>query len=226
MIEYAAGLIQIKRAIKQVMFCIIQPRSYHREGKIRVWNTTPLELAPYFEKLREQEAIAAKPGAPCVPNPECCDCRARHACEALQRSALTAVDVSTSSTPWELDAASTGRELRYLKKAATSLDARIVGLEEQAKYMIAQGQSVVGFRLEPGNGREQWKADAEEIIETAELFGIEVEKKKQLITPNQARKLKMPEKIIKRLTEYYPGALKLTAIDEHLPRKIFGGDDV
>lgn len=225
LIEYAAGLLQAQPKTRRVFFVIIQPRCYHRDGKVRTWSTTPEQLAPYFETLRNQEALAAKPDALCTPNPECCDCRARHACEALQRSALTAVDVSTSNTPWELDAEQTGRELRYLKKAAQSLDARIVGLEEQAKYMIAQGQSVVGFRLEPSNGRERWKALPDEVIETAELFGIDVQKKKELITPTQARKLKLPEAVVNRLTQYYPGALKLTAIDENIPRKIFGGSD-
>lgn len=221
LMEYAAGLIDALPCIQRVVFCIVQPRSFSNEGKVRTWGIPVALLEPYFEILRKQEAIAFSGSAPCTPNPECRDCRARHACKALQVSALTAVEVSQGSTPWELSSEEIGRELRYLKNAEYLLNCRIAGLEEQAKSMIMQGKSVVGFRLEIGNPREYWKKPVDEIVEMGELFGVDLQKKKEVITPAQARKAKLPENVLQSLIEYKYTSLKLTPIDEALPSKIF-----
>jgi hypothetical protein len=229
LLEYAAGLVSSQyKSVKmsKITFVIVQPRCYSSAKKVNSWTISVSELRSYFEKLLIQENAAMQSNAQCNPNPECSNCRARHACPALQKTTLEYTTMSTPNTSVELTASEVGQELKYLKHAADLLDARITGLEEEAKYKIRQGEAVTNFRLELGNGREYWKASVEDIIETAALFGIDVKKPQEILTPAQVRKQKLPEKILKSLAGYRFGALKLTEVHGNLPRKIFGGNHV
>ena len=165
---------------------------------------------------------ASKEHAICKPNPECTYCLGRHACEALQRSTLSITDLTLLNTPWQLKPHSVGNELRYLKRAAELLDARITGLEEQATSHIKKGERIPFFKLEQGKGRDRWKTSAEEIITLGEMLGYDLAKPREVVTPNQAAKLGVSEEIVNAYVERTPGAFKLTLDEEHNARKIFG----
>ena len=228
LIAYAAGVLEklkingIADQSFPVTFYIVQPRSFHRDGQVRTWSFMASDLRPYFNRLRDAEHASMAVNALCRPNPECTFCRGRHACEALQRSSLSAVDVSTVNTPFDLNAQQTGGELRYLKRAADLLDARITGLSEQALSMIKRGERVPGFKAEASAGREIWKKSAEEIITLGAMMNVTLAKPLDVITPKQAVKAGMPEEIVKTYSDTPRGAIKLIAEDESASRKVFG----
>lgn len=226
LIEYAAGaigkLFNTAPPIRKFNFCIIQPRSYHKDGPIRYWSITPQELEIYITRLQETEQKAMEPNAQCIPNPECTYCVGRHACQALQQAALTVVDISKSNTPWELSPADLGKELKLLKNAAELLDARITGLEEQVLSKIQSGVRVPHFKVEPSIGREKWKVPVNAIEIMGVLFGCDLLKPKEAITPKQAIKAGVPESIVKNYVEVQHGKLKLVPEPLNLARKIFG----
>lgn len=228
LIEYAAGIID-KQGINGyndqrifINFYIVQPRAYHRDGPIRTWRVKASELRGYFNTLEAAEEKASHSIAECHPNPECTYCLGRHACEALQRSALAAASVTELNTPMELSPHSLGNELRYLKHAAELLEARITGLEEQSIAIIRRGERVPFFKLEQGSGRERWKMSATEIITFGDMLGINLSKPPEAITPKQAIKAGVQPDLIERFVERPPGALKLVVDEGNSARKIFG----
>lgn len=226
LIEYAAGILEHLRTsvfnanCVSVTFCIIQPRSFHRDGFVRQWKIGVDRLQTYFDVLRRKESLAAQEIAPCTPSPECTYCLARSACTALQRSALCAVDLSSGNAPHILNSHQTGNELRVLLHAAALLDARITGLTEQASAMIKRGELVPHFALEQSYGRQKWDSDAATIFALGDLYGIDLRKPQEPITPKQAIKLGLDETLVEGFTETPPGAVKLVP---HNAKKIFGG---
>lgn len=221
LLEYAAGILQLHPA-DTVTFYIVQPRCYDRRGPIRTWTVDFKRLDGYFAYLRARETIASRDDAQCEVSPQCKNCRAKHACHALQQFGGHMVDVAASNVPLELTPAEIGVELRTLRRAMASLEGRVLGLEEQAKAMISRGEFVPGFKMEASGGREKWFKTPDEIIMLGELMGINLAKPQETITPAQARKLGLDEAIIKSYAKTYSGALKLVESDD--ARKIFGGE--
>lgn len=213
LLEYALGVAH-EREFKKVTLTIVQPRCYTREGKIRSWSVTYEKLFNYYlPMLKKAEAKAMESDAQCSPSSECFHCRGRHACDALQKTVARGFDVVTDYISTELTAAQTGVELRYLHRMAKLLEARITGLEEQAKAMIARGESVTGFKLEPGMTREKWTADASEIVTMGELMGLDLAKPLESVTPAQARKLGVPEEVLKIYSQKVSGKTKLVEVN-------------
>jgi hypothetical protein len=150
-------------------------------------------------------------------------CRARHACPALQKASLNAVDVSGSSVVHNLKPAELSSELRILQHAADLLDARISGLETEALLLIERGERLPHYTGSRGRGRQRWVAPEEKVIQLGELYGVKVTNPR-LVTPKQAIKSGLPEKQVNKLSETPYGALKLIPIDLKAADKVFGND--
>lgn len=227
LIAYSAGildLLQINPAynsIIKIIFTIVQPRGYHRDGPVRKWEISYYKLQDYFDLLRINSILSLLPAAPVQPSPQCTYCRARHACPALQQAALTAVDMAGENVPFDLNPTQTGSELRILHHSAELLDARITGVEQQAISMIKRGDSVTGYMLESSPGREVWGTNTGVISQIAEVMGIDIKKPAELITPKQAIKAGIPKDLVNKFSEYKPSALKLTEVRAE---RIFGGE--
>lgn len=212
MIEYAAGIYnQLRTTITSIYVHIIQPRNYHRDGPIRKWEITDIEK--YITILRHAENLASHEDAPCWPSDQCGYCKGRHACQTLQQSSLNITDISKLNTPVDLSAEELGNELRYLKHAEMLLNARITGLEEEAKNKLFWGEKVPFFRLESTQPREQWDIDISEIIALGELFGCDVLKPQEVLTPRQVSKLGVPKEIINSYSKRPKGSVKLITDD-------------
>lgn len=193
LIDYAAGILD-KLEIDghsdqwlRVEMTIAQPRSYDRAGPVRTWRTTGAELRPYFNQLRHAAEDAMQTGAASRPNPECLHCRARHACDALQRDAYRSAALSGSSIPVDITPAALGLELHFLRAAMERMKGRISGLEEQAKQLLNRGERVPHFALVQSNGREKWAKPVEEVVGLGALFNLDFNKPREPVTPNQAR---------------------------------------
>ena len=227
LIEYAAGILHALAVDDQrifVHFYIVQPRSYHPDGAVRRWSIRASDLRAHFNILRAAEAAATGERPPLTPSPECKYCTARHACPALQRSALSAVEMSEKSTKHDLTSVQTGNELRILERAAMHLDARITGLRVQALSMIQSGQRVPWYTAAPSVGRQVWKNNGAAIVSMGSLMGYNLAKPVEAITPKQAIALGMDSEIVKSFSEIPRGAMRLIADDGTAARKIFGGE--
>lgn len=180
-----------------VELSIFQPRYYGPGGTLRTWLTTVGELWPIVEKLRADAAAAMGPNAECTPNPGCGDCAGRHACVALQRSSMIALEHSYGSVPHELDPSALSCELTRLKEAEKRIEARITGLEGQAEGILRNGGTIPGYSMQPYYGRERWQEGAAaRVLALAKFFKVDIAKPATPVTPAQARKLKLPEAVV------------------------------
>lgn len=226
LIEYVAGILEqvgvngLSDQYTEVEMRIVQPRCYVGGQPIRVWRIMAVDLRSYFNKLRMREEAAMSPDAKCTVNPECRDCRGRHACQALQRAAYGDIDVSTSHVPFDLPPDALGTELRFIERAIAKLTARQTGLAEQAISMIKRGQRVPFYRAEPTMGRQIWNKPDAEIIALGEMMGIPLAKQK-VITPKQAVTAGLDATLLSAFSEIPFGETKLKADDGVEARKIF-----
>jgi len=225
MLELACAL---RKSIKdqplaEIEFHIIQPRSFHHDGKTRNWLASYTSFLNYIPMIFKFESEAVLYGDFFVPNNECITCLARLECKTLQDSAFTIgqllakVDFCRLPTPSEI-----GQELKVLKESEKLLKARIDVLETEAEYRIKKGEQIPYFRLQHGYGKQQWKYPPEQISTMGKLIGIELGKPLEVITPKQAIDAGLDESVVNEWSEKIPGALKLVQGDDDAQR-IFGG---
>lgn len=223
LICYACGLIDmlgLNWTTTKIVMTIVQPRSSHRDGPVRTWNTTAAEILPFVMHLR---VMASSPSI-YMPNPGCGDCPGRHRCMAYQNAALRALEVSYGGgSVHELSPAALGTELRQLKDAAKKLEGRISGLEMEAESLIRKGTPVQGWGLNASYARERIREGCEvELLTLAERYfgGVQISKPVKLITPNQMRKV-LPPAIVALYAEKPSTGVRLTKLDPYEARKAF-----
>lgn len=226
LIIYALALAALHKLPDDMLveLCIIQPRSWHRDGQVRAWTTKIGTLRAKFLPLLQARAKEVMEGRPqFLPNPGCLDCPGRHICIALQNSALTQLEVAYGMSNNELSPAALGNELARLKDGAKKMEARITGLEAQAEHLLRAGKVVPGWSLQPTTARETWQPGAEQaIIAIArEHFGVDVARPQKAITPNQARHL-LPTAIVANYAHKPSTGVKLKKQDPYAARKVFG----
>lgn len=227
MIEYVAGVLDqmtsqgIADQEIEVTVKIAQPRAFHRGGPIRSWTFKASDIRAHINRASNAAHEALSPNAKARVGPECRDCKARHACAALQRSALEACDVAGQVQPFDLPPAALSLEYRTLKRYADLLSARISGLEEQALAMGKQGMALPGLRIEHGAGRERWTRPDSEIITLGAMLGVNIAKPTEVMTPKQAVKAGLPAAVLAGLVSTPRGAAQLVEDDGSQARRIF-----
>lgn len=206
-----------------VSIVIYQPRSYHRDGPVRRWRVLAGDLEGYVRSLRASahEALGNNPAT--VVGPHCKHCPARHACKALQASALDAVESLSDATPVELPPAALSYELKLLRRASDDISARLAGLEAQAMSAIQGGALVPGWAIEHTAGREEWTVPPAQVFSLGVIAGVSLAKDPQPITPAQARKAGIDASMVAQFCQRKPGAAKLVPLDVNAARKAFGG---
>jgi len=224
---YVAGLLEAHGLtwdmVKgwQVRLTIVQPRNYHPSGPIRTWDTLGHKVRAVVDRLYVAARAAKAPDAPCIPNDDCVDCTARHACPALQAAGYTAMDVAGRSVPFELTPAALGLQLRLIERAETRLKAQRTGLEEIAKASLRAGQDVPGWQIKQGTGRERWTVTPDVVVAIGQGFNVALDKPATL-TPNQARQAGIPGDVVAQYAEKPPGEHKLVPVDQSTFARAFG----
>lgn len=228
LIEYVAGLLHglLQQGYDDrnidVTVKIVQPRAYHRSGPIRSWSFRASDIRAHVNiaSTAAHEALGPEPKQ--RVGPECRDCRARHACVTLQRAAMRELDEAGREQPLELPPAALGLELALLRAGIERLEARASGLEEQALAQIKRGASVPGWTVEHGAGRQRWAKPAAEVLAVGQMFGVDLARPVEPITPLQAVKAGLPEQMLSALAETPRGAAALVRDDGSKARAIFG----
>jgi len=199
---------------------IVQPRNYHRDGPIRTWTVPAVELRGYWNRMTAACDEALGPNPSTRAGPECKHCTARHACPTLQAAALDAVDTAGTAVALDLPTDAAAHEKRRLDWAIDQLKARSSGLEQQLLDAMKRGQHVPHFHVEHGAGREVWNKPAAEVLTLGQLYGVNLGKPVEPITPTQARKLGVS---VAGWTTRGTGEAKLVPDSPYQAIKIFGG---
>lgn len=212
-----------------VELVIIQPRSYHRGGNVRKWQIPLSTLhAEYLPMLREAAIRAMQPDARCTPNPGCVDCPGAitATCEALWNSALTALEVSSSSALMNPTTQQMGDALRRLEAGSKRMEALIGGLKTQVEHTLRAGGTVPGYELATAYAREGWREGGNEaIIALGQLLGKNVSKPIKALTPNQVRK-QIPANLVAYYAHKPSTGVRLQQTDPNAARKKFGATPI
>ena len=222
---YAAGCIEqagISDLTCDVVLTIIQPRCYHRDGPVRWWKTAASNLRAILNVYSGACHEALTENAKLRTGEECRDCRAKHACPALQRAAYSAADVAMSGQPLELPPDGLGLELTILTLALQRLEARITGLSEQAEMLSKRGTRVPGWDMQRGRGGRVWTVPDAQAIAIGHALGKDLAKPIKAVTPRQAELAGLDPRLLAGLCKEVPGEMKLTRDDGSLTRRVFG----
>lgn len=226
-VEWGRSWFEIEQSLT-VQITVVQPRSYHADGPVRSWRVKLSDLRGHFNILKHAAERATQPNAETRTGPWCDHCEARAHCPALQSTAYRITDGAGTATPFDLTPYQVGRELTWLKAAAKLLDARIDGLEEEAKAMVGRGNNVHGWRYEHAFANLTWSASPEEVAALGEMLGVEVFKAPALRTPTQVKndikRKKVDEAVINEYSYRPRKAAALIPFDERATRKIFSGE--
>lgn len=97
---YAAGSAHKlhNRGIAKVEVVIIQPRCAHKDGAVRRWSTTPLDLMEWVVDLVEAAKRTEDPKAPRVAGDHCKFCPAAPTCPAFAGAAVAAAQADFADT--------------------------------------------------------------------------------------------------------------------------------
>ena len=201
---------------------VIQPRNFDRDGHVRSWVVRASDLRAMFNILGNaaDEATGPNPVAR-TGIPQCKRCPGRGKCSTFQRHAYQEASLSGDGAPFDLPGPALGLELRTLQDARAILDARITGLEEEAKAKIAKGEAVKGFTCERGHGNLVWAVPEQTIRSIGSLYGKELTKSKP-ITPLQAIDAGIPADVVNQYTDRPRGEPKLIRVEKSQARKAFG----
>lgn len=218
LICYALGMLAYVGGLEdqriKVHMHIIQPRPFHASGPVRTWSVLASDLRNHSNMLTYAAAKALQPNAATKSGGHCKYCSALHACPAAQKSAMLSVDIVDDSTVQLLQPDQLALELRTLRRAADAIQYRLTGLEAQAKALIQSGQSVPGWSLQNGTGRQQWTKPAEEIFAIGDVLGLNLRKSPDPITPAQARKAGLPDDLLAAFTERGAAEAKLVPTND------------
>lgn len=227
LIDYTAGIYNALLPVGGIVdscvvhITIVQPRVFNRGKPVRTWTTTIGALKPYWAKLAAAAPMAMCDEAPCVPGDWCEFCNGRHACEALQRTALAATDEAFSSIPLVLPPLAAARELRSMQRAMSMLEARITGLQQQLLDLCRAGVNVPHYSIERAQGRQRWTRPIAEVIALGQMFGLDVSKP-GAITPKQSIAKGIPSGIVAQMSDEPLGEWRLVEATTDKARKVFG----
>ena len=227
LIDYVAGILEelgvtgIEDQKITVHMRVVQPRNYHALGPIREWVVKASDLRVYFNVLTNAANKAFSSNAQCVPNSQCDNCSARHACGALQMSSFKGMDVSSRPVPTVLTNEELSLELRLINHYLERMEARKSGLDEMAAQVIRSGQAVPGFALKASQGNAKWTLTPQEIVAIGEMMGVDLAKP-GVLTPAQAIKKGLPESMVSGYSARTPGEAKLVTADTSAARRVFG----
>ena len=89
--------------------------------------------------------------------------------------------------------------------------------------LIQGGKSVPGWSIDHTVGREEWSKPASEVFALGQLFGVDLARPAEPITPAQARKAGVDATVISAYAKRKAGTAKLIKVDTTAARKAFGG---
>jgi hypothetical protein len=225
MVEYAAGAvghIPDQHPGVEIVVTIVQPRSFHRDGPIRRWRTTLLDLRALINIASNSAHEALGPNPRARVGAECRDCKARHACPELQARGFAAMDEAKRITPLVLEPAQAGLELQMLEASLAAMKARVSGLQQQLLFAARQGKPTPGWRMQAGESRERWKVPAAQVATIGDLMRLDLRKPLDVLTPRQAREKGLDPDTVAALAERSATALELVRDDGSEARKVFG----
>jgi len=226
-INYAAGLLDaydINGHVDQyttLHIRIVQPRAFHRDGRIREWSVKASDIRGHINTLASNASTALSSGATFNTGSHCANCPGRHACPAALKAGMSMYESTSEPTPVELSPEAVGVQLSIVKRARKQLEYLESGFEEQVKGLLRSGKQIAGWGMEEGYGKDSWVTPHTEVIALGDMLNIDLRKPVEVITPKQACKLGIDESVIKAYSTKLRSGMKLAPCDVNRAKEVF-----
>lgn len=212
LLVYAAGICETVQA-GQIMLHIVQPRPYHPDGPHRTWTITLADLMVLVaERLAPAAELATGENPPLQTGPHCRYCDALYYCPAAAQAVGHAVDVACTCASPTLPPEQIGFELSVLRRASEIITHRLAATEQTALSMIKGGTVIPGWTSGFTPGRKKWTDEAQ-VRAMAGMYGLDLNKPPELITPPQAINLGLPADVVKMYVTQEAGKAKLEPVN-------------
>lgn len=211
LISHAIGYLSSKpqeAAPEFIDFKIYQPRPYHPDGSVRVWTINYHTLMEYWQIL---QTTLSNPSDELKSGNHCYKCPSLSQCPAAQIASMNAIDVAEMAYNSEVDNKQLSYIMDEIKRARVLLEQSEDAYSDLATSRIKKGELVPEYSLQTSIGNSNWKEGlTPEIVQM--MTGKDVIKK-QLVTPNQAKKIGIPQEVIDSLCERQNRGFKLVRVD-------------
>ena len=188
----------------------VQPRCYG-EDHCRRWIRLFSELNSFVENLKHAISQVKENEFNRVAGSHCQKCKEMLNCRANERAVQNAISVAYTQYV-EPDSSRVALEYDIIKEAQEVLKNRMTAIESR----VIHGKDMpAGFARGKSRGTVKWK-DESQAEAMAQMQGIDIKKKQELITPNQAKQKGMPEVMVTQLSE----RIQKTTIQRVTPRHI------
>lgn len=221
---YAAGVLEELGLWKarsfgnytRIVLHLVQPRAFHKDGPIRVWETTRRELSRWVSDVLVPGMDRAQDSDELNPGDHCRFCQARGMCPALDE-----VQEKTEALSAELDEAKP-HEITH-EKIGAFLDGfklmkmRAKRLESQAFHRLNTGRvKIPGFKLVEGDAHRKWKDEAAAKKALVAEYGDKAFVPRKLKSPAQIEEMPKGKSFTTRFAHKPKGSL--TVVESSDPR--------
>lgn len=211
---YAFGKLQDHPDIERVRLTIAQPRGFHVDGPIRIWETTATHIKEWAENVLIPAMLRTELDHDLDAGPWCRFCPAKLVCP-LMNSLFGAAMKADPTHVVNLDLAALGRSYQYTQAVKFYLKA----VEEEAFRRANLGQKIPGAKLVQKKANRVWKSGAPAIIKTH--FPDKAMTAPEIKSPAEIDKLGSAAKAITREWAYTPqSGLTLAYEDDNRPEII------
>lgn len=193
--------------VREIDVGVVQPRI----GNIASERITIEELLDFASDLLAAAHATQRHDAPTVPGDWCQWCRAKAICPALRNQALTIAQDEFSASPPAPESLTPQQIAEVLEKADV-VEAWIKAVRGHAMREAEQGRPPPGYKLVQKRGTRKWTMDDDTVAERLALeSGIDFAEffERSVLSPAQAekllkaRKVKIPEELVKSVSSGY-----------------------
>ena len=160
---YALGacLLERHRPISEVELVIVQPRAPHKDGPVRRWSISAMDLMEWAGELVASAKATEADDAPVAAGDHCQFCAAAATCPELRSKALTAAKATFQAYPegWTPPAPEglTLEQLAAVMQRAELVKDWIRAVQEHAHQMAEHGHVIPGFKLVDKRATRKWR---------------------------------------------------------------------
>lgn len=199
LLTYAAGVANRyhNRGVDEIELVIVQPRSPHRLGPVRRWQTDMLGLMEHVHAIQAAAEKIKGKNAPLVAGSHCKFCDAAPICPAIRDKVFTAIGAKLENG--RIIAVSDPTKFTPEQLAEAMANSAIVltwlrGVEQYAHAEAMRGRVPPGYKLVGKRALRRW-ADETTAVDTLRLLGLDDDEiyETKLASPAVVEKL-LPKK--------------------------------
>ncbi|MEO5346870.1 MAG: DUF2800 domain-containing protein [Magnetococcus sp. YQC-9] len=174
------------RNLSAVELVVVQPRGQHRDGPVRRWRTSALELLEWSADLVDAVRATEVADAPLHQGAHCKFCPAAAICPALRAHVLATAQMEFGDQPVVPETLS-GEALAVVLTQADVIENWLTSVRAYAHQEAEAGRTPPGFKLVNKQGRRVW-IDPDAAIVLLRGMGLEeadIHKAPEMLSPAQ-----------------------------------------